>query len=165
MSATSGPIVPAPDDDDEDFGAVGGMRIGVGKPKYSEKTCPSATFSNTTRDWTQADVARSERLTAWSKFCSHLLHLDQSWTLYLAIRLKRVHSGPWRWWHMLLKSVSCTHKGRSYPQCLEDAVVCQTDLTLYSTVHVNNFVASATIKANVCVKCGMQTRCLAMTAE
>jgi hypothetical protein len=28
---------------DDDYGAVGGMRIGRGKPKYSEKTCPSAT--------------------------------------------------------------------------------------------------------------------------
>jgi hypothetical protein len=25
--------------DDDDYGAVGGMRIGRGKPKYSEKTC------------------------------------------------------------------------------------------------------------------------------
>jgi hypothetical protein len=30
---------------DDDYGAVGGMRIGKGKPKYSEKTCPSATLS------------------------------------------------------------------------------------------------------------------------
>jgi hypothetical protein len=30
---------------DDECGAVGGMRIGRGKPKYSEKTCPSATLS------------------------------------------------------------------------------------------------------------------------
>jgi hypothetical protein len=30
------------DDDDDECGSVGGMK---GKPKYSEKTCPSATMS------------------------------------------------------------------------------------------------------------------------
>jgi hypothetical protein len=43
-SATNWPIVQAPDDDE--CGAVGGMRIGRGNPKYSEKTCPSATLSS-----------------------------------------------------------------------------------------------------------------------
>jgi hypothetical protein len=33
--------------DDDEYGAVGGMRIGSGKPKYSEKTCASATLSTT----------------------------------------------------------------------------------------------------------------------
>jgi hypothetical protein len=33
--------------DDDDYGAVGGMRDWQGKPKYSEKTCPSATLSTT----------------------------------------------------------------------------------------------------------------------
>jgi hypothetical protein len=33
--------------DDDECGAVGGMRIGREKPKYSEKTCPSATLSTT----------------------------------------------------------------------------------------------------------------------
>jgi hypothetical protein len=32
---------------DNECGAVGGMRIGREKSKYSEKTCPSATFSIT----------------------------------------------------------------------------------------------------------------------
>jgi hypothetical protein len=32
---------------DDECGAVGGMRIGMGKPKYSEKTCPNATLSTT----------------------------------------------------------------------------------------------------------------------
>jgi hypothetical protein len=32
--------------DDDDYGAVGGMRIGR-ELKYSEKTCPSATLSTT----------------------------------------------------------------------------------------------------------------------
>jgi hypothetical protein len=32
---------------DGDCGEIGGMKIGKGKPKYSEKTCPSATLSTT----------------------------------------------------------------------------------------------------------------------
>jgi hypothetical protein len=32
--------------DDKVCGEVVGMRIGRGNPKYSEKTCPSATFPN-----------------------------------------------------------------------------------------------------------------------
>jgi hypothetical protein len=32
---------------DGDCGAIGGMQIGRGKPKYSEKTCPSTTLSTT----------------------------------------------------------------------------------------------------------------------
>jgi hypothetical protein len=33
---------------DGDCGEIGGMKIGrLGKPKYSEKTCPSATLSTT----------------------------------------------------------------------------------------------------------------------
>jgi hypothetical protein len=48
-SATNWPIVPAPDDDDDDdeYGAVGGARIAREKPKYSEKTYPSAILSTT----------------------------------------------------------------------------------------------------------------------
>jgi hypothetical protein len=30
-----------------DCGEIGGMKIGRGKPKYSEKACPSATLSTT----------------------------------------------------------------------------------------------------------------------
>jgi hypothetical protein len=38
----SGPIVPSPDDDDEECGAAGGMTIGRARrnQKYSEKTSP-----------------------------------------------------------------------------------------------------------------------------
>jgi hypothetical protein len=32
---------------DGDWGEIGGMKIGREKPKYSEKTCPSATLSIT----------------------------------------------------------------------------------------------------------------------
>jgi hypothetical protein len=39
------PVVPAPADDDE-CGAVGDV-FGRGKPKYSEKTCPSAALFTT----------------------------------------------------------------------------------------------------------------------
>jgi hypothetical protein len=44
-SATEWPIVPVPGDYDD--GEFGEMRIGRVKPKYSEKTCPSATLSTT----------------------------------------------------------------------------------------------------------------------
>jgi hypothetical protein len=33
--------------DEGDSGAIGGMKFGRGKPKYSEKTCLSATLSTT----------------------------------------------------------------------------------------------------------------------
>jgi hypothetical protein len=37
---------------DGDCGEIGGMKIGRhGKPKYSEKTCPSATLSTTNPTW------------------------------------------------------------------------------------------------------------------
>jgi hypothetical protein len=44
----------------------------AGKPKFSEKTCPSATFvhhkilHDQTRDWTRAAAVGSRRLTAWA---------------------------------------------------------------------------------------------------
>jgi hypothetical protein len=43
--ATNRPTVPTPGDNDD--GKIGGMMILGGKPKYSEKTCPSATLSTT----------------------------------------------------------------------------------------------------------------------
>jgi hypothetical protein len=48
-SPTEWPILPAPGDCDD--GEFGGMKIGMGKPKYSEKTCPSATLSTTNSTW------------------------------------------------------------------------------------------------------------------
>jgi hypothetical protein len=48
-SATNWPTEPASGDcEDSEFG---GMRIGRGKPKYSEKICPSATLSTTNPTW------------------------------------------------------------------------------------------------------------------
>jgi hypothetical protein len=44
-TATNRPIVPAPGDYDD--GEIGGMMIWQGKPKYPEKTYPSAALSNT----------------------------------------------------------------------------------------------------------------------
>jgi hypothetical protein len=35
----------------DEYGAFGGMRVGRGKPEYSEKTCPSATLSITNLTW------------------------------------------------------------------------------------------------------------------
>jgi hypothetical protein len=32
---------------DGDCGEIGGMKIGRGKPKYLEKTCPNSTLSTT----------------------------------------------------------------------------------------------------------------------
>jgi hypothetical protein len=46
-----------------------------GKPKYSEKTCPSAIFvhhkipHDQNRVWTCAAAVRSRRLTAWAVLC------------------------------------------------------------------------------------------------
>jgi hypothetical protein len=37
--------------DDDECGAVGGMRILQGNLKYSEKTCTSATLSTTNPTW------------------------------------------------------------------------------------------------------------------
>jgi hypothetical protein len=48
-SATEWLNVPAPGDYDD--GEFGGMKIGRGKPKYSEKTCPSTTLSTTNPTW------------------------------------------------------------------------------------------------------------------
>jgi hypothetical protein len=44
-AATNRTVVPAPGDYDD--GEIDGMMIGRGKPKYSEKTCPSAALSTT----------------------------------------------------------------------------------------------------------------------
>jgi hypothetical protein len=46
-AATSGLLYKPQMIDEGDCGAIGGMRIGRGKPKYLEKTCPSATLSLT----------------------------------------------------------------------------------------------------------------------
>jgi hypothetical protein len=71
--------MPAPGDYDER--EIGGM-IRSGKPKYSEKTCPSAALSTTnptccpdanpgphdqTRIWTRAAAVGSQRLIAWAE--------------------------------------------------------------------------------------------------
>jgi hypothetical protein len=39
----------------DEYGAIGGMRIGRGKPKYSEKTCPSATLSTINDTWSDLE--------------------------------------------------------------------------------------------------------------
>jgi hypothetical protein len=48
-AATVWLTVPATDDvdDDDDCGPIGGMRNWKGRPKYSEKTCPSTTLFTT----------------------------------------------------------------------------------------------------------------------
>jgi hypothetical protein len=54
------------------FGEIGGMKIWQGKPKYSEKTCPSATLSTTKSHKTDPGLeprtaaVGSQRLTAWA---------------------------------------------------------------------------------------------------
>jgi hypothetical protein len=69
-AASYWPIVPVPGDCED--GEVGGMKCGwQGKPKYSEKTCPSAILSTTnstcqTRARTWAAAVGSQRLTAWA---------------------------------------------------------------------------------------------------
>jgi hypothetical protein len=46
-AATSGLLYKPLMIDEGDCGEIGGMKIVQGKPKYSEKTCPSATLSPT----------------------------------------------------------------------------------------------------------------------
>jgi hypothetical protein len=46
-SGTNWPIVPTPDDNDDECGAIGGMRIDLGNRSTREKTCLSATLSTT----------------------------------------------------------------------------------------------------------------------
>jgi hypothetical protein len=64
----SWPIVPASGDSENDCGEADWQ----GKPKFSEKTCPSATFvhhtipHDQTRVWTRAAAVGSRRLTAWA---------------------------------------------------------------------------------------------------
>jgi hypothetical protein len=50
-AATTGPFYQPQMIYDGDCGAIGGMKIGKGKAKYSEKTCPSATLSTTNPTW------------------------------------------------------------------------------------------------------------------
>jgi hypothetical protein len=38
-----------------DCGEIGGIKIGMGKPKYSEKICPSATLSTPNPTWLDLD--------------------------------------------------------------------------------------------------------------
>jgi hypothetical protein len=68
VSAIHLPIVPAPDDYEDGVWWNYDLR---GKPKYSEKTCPSATLSTTNLTWpdraqTRAAVMGNQRLTAWA---------------------------------------------------------------------------------------------------
>jgi hypothetical protein len=58
-SATEWPIVPAPGDYDD--GEFGGMKTVQGKPKYSEKTCPSATLSTTNPTWSDPGLNPGRR--------------------------------------------------------------------------------------------------------
>jgi hypothetical protein len=46
-SATTGLLYQLRMIGDGECGEIGGMKIVRGKPKYSEKTCPSATYSTT----------------------------------------------------------------------------------------------------------------------
>jgi hypothetical protein len=39
------------EDDDDDFGANGGVNDWQGKPKYSEKTCPTVALANIDSTW------------------------------------------------------------------------------------------------------------------
>jgi hypothetical protein len=57
--------------DDDECGVVGGMRIGRGKPKYSEKSCPVPLCPpqiphDLTWDRSRAAAVGNQRLTAWA---------------------------------------------------------------------------------------------------
>jgi hypothetical protein len=71
MSATIWPVVPAPDDDDDEFGAVAGMRIGKENRNIGRKPAPlPLSPPQIPHDliWLQTwDVmAGNQRLTAWA---------------------------------------------------------------------------------------------------
>jgi hypothetical protein len=71
IATTSGLLYKPQMINEGDCGAIGGMKIGRGKPKYSENTCPSATLSTTNPTWqtrarTRAAAVGSQRLTAWA---------------------------------------------------------------------------------------------------
>jgi hypothetical protein len=68
-AATVWPVVPVRDDDDE-CGAVGGMRIDRGKSKYSEKTFPNATSSTT--DPSLPDPSSNPGLRGWKPTTNRL---------------------------------------------------------------------------------------------
>jgi hypothetical protein len=74
----SWPIVPASGDSKDDCGEADWQ----GKPKFSEKTCPSATFvhhkipHDQTPVWTRAAAVGSRRLTAWAMARPTIMTLD-----------------------------------------------------------------------------------------
>jgi hypothetical protein len=68
-SATNWPILPAPDDDDDECGAVGGMRIGRGNRSIRRKPalvphCQPQIPHDLTWGRTRAAAVGSRRLTA-----------------------------------------------------------------------------------------------------
>jgi hypothetical protein len=65
-AATNWPIVPAPDDDDDDCGAVGGMRIGRGHRNTWRKpaSVPLCSSDDVIRARIRAAEVRSRRLTS-----------------------------------------------------------------------------------------------------
>jgi hypothetical protein len=100
----SWPIVPASGDSEDDCGEADGMQIGRGKPKFSKKTCPSATFvhhkipHDQTQVWTRAAAVGSRRLTAWAvvriehliRHGPHTTHRAQQFFYYcMCIRFRR----------------------------------------------------------------------------
>jgi hypothetical protein len=91
-SATNWPIVPAPDD----RWWVRSSRWNEnwkGKPKYSEKTCPSATLSTTNPTWPdlRSNPGRRDTVGYKNNSCTHItLRLRKIW--YHAMQLQDVHS-------------------------------------------------------------------------
>jgi hypothetical protein len=51
IAATTGLLYQPRMINDGDCGEIGGIKTGRRKPKYSEKTCPSATLSTTNSTW------------------------------------------------------------------------------------------------------------------
>jgi hypothetical protein len=74
----SWPIAPASGDSEDDCGEVDGNVDWQGRPKFSEKPCPSATFVHhkipheKTRVWTRTAAVGSRRLTAWTMARPHI---------------------------------------------------------------------------------------------
>jgi hypothetical protein len=89
----------------DDCGAVGGMNGWKGKPKYSEKTCPSATLSSTNPTWLDPDLKPGHR------GGKSLTNLPSYGTVFLKCRtLDRYIWEPWVWGRasvLILRSSIC----------------------------------------------------------
>jgi hypothetical protein len=96
-----------------------------GKPRYSEKTCPSANLSTTNPTWpdrarTRAAAVGSQRLTAWA------MERPTGFTLLASVRFQNVFCSKSRL--NLVESLTSNPVTRKF--VLMDIVHCSTELTV-----------------------------------